>query len=215
MQCSLRLPAIAVIISRKETIMTALRKPEDQMTIAEFLAFTATRPNEERWELIEGIAHMNASPTDWHQRIVLNVCTALDLEAGRINARWDVIPGIGTRVPVSPRSLPQPDVQVLEHGLGATPSSTTSDSIVLFEILSKSNTRTDQAWRKRVYASIPNLQHYVVVSQKAALVTRFDRADGWTSNEAKGLRATVALPALGAGVSLQLADIYKKTAIGA
>jgi len=29
--------------------------PQQQMTIEEFLAFTDTRPDEERWELIEGV----------------------------------------------------------------------------------------------------------------------------------------------------------------
>lgn len=36
--------------------------PEDQMTIEEFLAFTDTRPDEERWELIEGEPVMSPSP---------------------------------------------------------------------------------------------------------------------------------------------------------
>jgi hypothetical protein len=38
--------------------MTARTKlaPEQQLTIEEFLAFTDTRPQEGRWELIEGVA---------------------------------------------------------------------------------------------------------------------------------------------------------------
>ena len=41
--------------------MTARPKlaPEQQMTIEEFLAFTDTRPEEERWELIEGVPVWN------------------------------------------------------------------------------------------------------------------------------------------------------------
>ena len=43
--------------------MTARPKlaPEQQMTIEEFLAFTDTRPEEERWELIEGVPVLNPS----------------------------------------------------------------------------------------------------------------------------------------------------------
>jgi hypothetical protein len=46
--------------------MTAHPKlaPEQQMTIEEFLAFTDTRPEEERWELVEGVAVLNPSPID-------------------------------------------------------------------------------------------------------------------------------------------------------
>ena len=49
--------------------MTARTKlaPEDQLTIEEFLAFTDTRPDGERWELIEGVAIMNPSPVEFHQ----------------------------------------------------------------------------------------------------------------------------------------------------
>jgi hypothetical protein len=39
------------------------------MTIEEFLAFTDTRPQEERWVLIEGVPVMNASPVG-HRQIV-------------------------------------------------------------------------------------------------------------------------------------------------
>jgi Uma2 family endonuclease len=198
--------------------MTALRNrdtidPADGMTIAEFLAFVATRPNEERWELIEGIATMNAAPTDWHQMICSNINNALLERCKADGAMWRPIFGIGTIVPNAPTSLPQPDLQVLERGLGAIPSSTTSDSIVLFEVLSKSNTKLDQAWRKRVYASIPNLQHYVTVSQRSAVVMRFDRADGWVGTEFKGLGAQLLLPALGKGVGLALKDVYWSTSI--
>jgi hypothetical protein len=46
--------------------MTAPPKlaPEQQLTIEEFLAFTDTRPEGERWELIEGVAVLDPSPVD-------------------------------------------------------------------------------------------------------------------------------------------------------
>ena len=59
--------------------MTARPKlaPEQQMTIEEFLAFTDTRPEEERWELIEGVPVLNPSPIDYHQMIVSNIVAYL------------------------------------------------------------------------------------------------------------------------------------------
>ena len=35
-----------------------------QMTVEDFLAFTRSRPDEERWELIEGRPVMQASPSN-------------------------------------------------------------------------------------------------------------------------------------------------------
>jgi Uma2 family endonuclease len=118
--------------------------------------------------------------------------------------------GVGTRVPVSPRSLPQPDVFVKEGA--ATGRPVTDDALVLFEVLSRSNTKTDQAWRRRVYASVPNCQHYVTVSLKAAEVVAYDRASKWHERSVAGLHEQLALPAL--DLAIPLADIYRWTPLG-
>jgi hypothetical protein len=47
--------------------------PEQQMTIAEFLALKASRPDGERWELIEGAAVLSPSPVQIHQMVVTNI----------------------------------------------------------------------------------------------------------------------------------------------
>ena len=182
----------------------------DQMTIAEFLAFTDTRPDGEKWELVEGVAVMNASPTQWHQRIASNVTNALDAAKLASGASWVAVLGVGTRVPISPNSLPQPNVYVQEGEL--TNTHTTDDALLLFEVLSKSNTKADRAWRKRVYASVPNCQHYVTISTKAAEIIRHDRADGWQGQTIAGLDSTLSLPTI--DVTIPLRNIYRWTSIG-
>jgi Uma2 family endonuclease len=189
--------------------MPAKLAEADQMTVEEFLAFRDSRPNGERWELVEGVAIMNAAPTQWHQRVASNIVRALDDIKIETGASWIPILGVGTRVPVSPNSLPQPDVYVQEGELLSSP--TTDDALILFEVLSKSNTKRDQAWRRRVYASVPNCQHYVTLSTKAAEVVRYDRANGWIGTPVKGLGAKLALPAIGAKIPLK--DIYRWTPI--
>jgi Uma2 family endonuclease len=181
--------------------------PEDQLTIEEFLAFTDTRPEGERWELIEGVAVMNPSPVEFHQVIVANIVTYLMLHKQRTGASWLPMPGVGTRVPVSPRSLPQPDVFVKQAE--ATDSPVTEDALVVFEVLSRSNPKADQAWRRKVYASVPNCQHYVTVSLKAVEVDVYDRGTAWKKRTLRSLAEALALPAL--GVSMPLADIYRWT----
>jgi Uma2 family endonuclease len=192
--------------------MTARTKlaPEQQMTIEEFLAFTDTRPDEERWELIEGVAIMNPSPVDYHQLVVANIVTYLMVHKRQSGATWLPMPGVGTRVPISPRSLPQPDVFVKETA--ATGSPMTDDALVLFEVLSRSNTKADQAWRRKVYASVPNCQHYVTVSIKAVEVDAYDRDSSWKRRTVTSLADGLALPAL--GLSIPLADIYRWTPLG-
>jgi len=184
--------------------------PDQQLTIEEFLAFTETRPDEERWELIEGVAVLNPSPVDHHQVVVLNIGTYLMAHKQRTGVTWLPMLGVGTRVPISPRSLPQPDVFVKEGAAIGSP--VTDDALVLFEVLSRSNTRADQAWRRKVYASVPNCQHYVTVSLKAVEVHVCNRSDGWKRSAHTNLADALALPAL--GVSMPLADIYRWTPLG-
>jgi Uma2 family endonuclease len=189
--------------------MPARLAMQDQMTIEEFLAFTEARPDGERWELIEGVAIMGPAPTEWHQRIALNIASALDAAQAASNATWTANLGVGTRVPAAANSLPQPDVFV--KSAAPANSSITDDAIALFEVLSRSNTKADQAWRKRVYASVPNCEHYVTVSTKTAEVTRYDRADGWQGETVTGLDSELSLPALAA--TIPLLTIYRRTPI--
>ena len=194
--------------------MRAKLAPELQMTVEEFLAFTDSRSDEERWELIEGRPVMNPSPTNFHQLITTNVVAALVRLKLENDALWLPLIGIGTRVPASANSLPQPDVLVLERPPGAEPSPVTDDALVLFEVLSESNTKADQAWRRRVYASVPNCRHYVTVSQNEIGVTRYDRSSQWEPATMKRLKEVLALPALGVKIAIPLAEIYRWTPLG-
>jgi hypothetical protein len=182
-------------------------KPEDLMTIEEFLAFTASRPDDERWELIEGRPKMQASATDVHQIITGNIFAILREEKRGRNARWHPLLGIGTRVPVSPRSLPQPDVMVKERS--PTGAYVSDGGLVLFEVMSRSNTKADRRWRLGVYKSVPNCQHYVTVEQTRVHVDCYDRTNGWQLRTIKDVGGALELPAV--GVSMPLAEIYWDT----
>jgi Uma2 family endonuclease len=184
--------------------------PADQMTIEEFLDFTETRPDEERWELIEGVPVLSPSPVDYHQIVVANIIHVLMLHKAKCNAAWLPMPGIGTRVPISPNSLPQPDVFIKEHLPTGLPH--TEDALLLIEVLSRSDTKADQAWRRRVYASVPNCQHDVTVSLKAPEVVAYHRATGWQARKITGIESVLALPML--ELHVPLADIYRYTPFG-
>ena len=178
---------------------------EQYLTPEEFLAMVEERPDGEVWELIEGIAYLNPSPIDWHQQIVSNLIQHLMNVKTARNAVWSVMPGISTRVPASANSLPRPDIFVMEGPL--TGAHTTSDALIMVEVLSRSNRPGNQAWRRHVYASIPNCQHYVTIGMKRADVTRYDRAQQWKGERLQGLDAVLELSAI--ATSLPLRDIYR------
>ena len=189
-------------------MVTAMQDVKHGMTIEQFLEFYDEQPDG-KWELIEGVPTLAASPTDYHQMIVGNLIVALASARDKQGAAWEAMPGVGTRVPISPRSLPEPDLMVKgEPPIGAH---TSSEALVLFEILSQSNRKADREWRHRVYSSVPNCQHYVTVSQSRALVTRHDRASDWKGIEIKGLDGTLDLSALRASIPLTV--IYRGTPV--
>jgi Uma2 family endonuclease len=179
------------------------------LSIEEFLAFTATRPKGERWELVEGQPVLNPSPLRIHQQIAGNIYRALWDAKERLDAQWVPLLGIGMVVPHSRNSLPVPDLHVLEHNAGGEHSHTTEDSLVLFEVLSQSNTRARRAWRRKVYASVPNCQHYLTIATRKVEIRRYDRLNQWEERVLTAADREVALPAL--GVTLSMADIYRHT----
>ncbi len=178
------------------------------MNVEDFLAFTDSRPDEGRWELIDGEPVLNASPTYWHQYIVKNLLLALGRFEIESRRSWSVIPGIGVKV--SDLALPVPDLLVRprDHLAG----SVCDDVVAVFEVLSPSTADRDLRWKRRAYAALPTLSHYVVVAQDRVEVVAYDRDRGFGEHRLEALDASVDLPAL--GIMLPLADIYANTQFG-
>jgi Uma2 family endonuclease len=103
----------------------------DPMTVEEFYAFTERQPDEEKWELIDGEAVLNASPSPLHQWIVRNLIAAIVKREPEQGANWGVLPGIGVRV--SDVDRPEPDVLILPRAGPIDPQRRDrSDVIVTF-----------------------------------------------------------------------------------
>jgi Uma2 family endonuclease len=197
----------------QDTMQERTRHPdpprEARLTPQAFLDMVEERPNGEYWELIEGVAILNAAPTTWHQRIIQNISGVLDAAKEAQGATWMPLLGVSTRVPASPGSLPRPDFFVLEGEMIET--HTTDNALVVFEVLSRSNTKKDRDWRKQVYGSISNCQQYVTISAKKLEVVCHDRASGWAEGRLRRVEDTLELPVI--NVSIPLGNIYKWTPI--
>ena len=181
------------------------------MTVEEYFAFTDTRPDNEKWELIDGEPILQASPSGLHQTIFLNLAYLLGSLERQKQQSWEAIPGIGVRV--SDTSLPEPDVFILPAGtVRRDPSSReTRDVFVVFEILSPSTADRDLRWKRTAYTSLPTLTHYVVIAQDTVDVVVFARDNGFAAWHIRSPGASLELPAL--GISLPLAEIYRDTGL--
>ena len=194
--------------------MTARPKlaPEQQMTIEEFLAFTDTRPEEERWELIEGVPVLNPSPIDYHQMIVPTLWRSLMRSKRRDEQRsWLPLLGVGTRVPVSPHSLPQPDVIVKEAASHRLSGIGRCARAVRGPLEEQHQGRPGLAAAGLCQrAELPALRHRVAQGRSRSSPT-IAPAIGMSA-PSPSLDERLALPAL--DLAIPLADIYRWTPLG-
>lgn len=177
------------------------------MSFGEFVAFLETRPDDEKWELVEGRPILSPSPVYVHQIVVTNLILGLDELLRPLRPRSVVIPGIGVKV--DEFNAPVPDVMI--RPLDSLDGSFCDDMSVAFEVLSPGTARRDRKWKRQVYAALPALQHYVIVSPKAVDVTVFDRADGFAGRRLTDPAGQVELAAH--GVALPLATLYRDTGL--
>jgi Uma2 family endonuclease len=180
------------------------------MTVEDFYAFTDRRPDNEKWELIDGEPVMQASTSSQHQRIVGNLLFGLGQALRASSPSWQAMPGIGLRL--SSIKRPEPDVIVRPkgHPKGDPFARDCDDAVVVFEILSPSTQELDLRWKRGAYTALPALAHYVVVAQDAVEVVVFARSMGFAERR---LRAggTLELPEL--GISLPVSEIYSDTGL--
>jgi Uma2 family endonuclease len=178
------------------------------MTIAEFYEFTDQRPDDEKWELIDGEPILNAAPSRLHQAIVKNVLFALTLRERELSAGWEVLPGLGVRV--SETNRPEPDVIILPRTSASTDlaSRDRSDVLVAFEVLSPSTKDRDLRWKRAAYTGLASVTHYVVIAQDAVEVVVFARDNGFAEKRLRSLSDSVDVP-----ISLPLEEIYRGTGL--
>lgn len=181
------------------------------MLFEEFFAFAERQPDGETWELIDGVPTLSATPIDFHQIILMDLATALMNAKMERNAPWTPLLGITTRVPARPDRAPVPDLMVKADP--ATGAAHSEEALVLFEVLSRSNTRKDRDWRWDSYRQVSGAEHYVTVDQKRLAVVRFDRARDWEPDSINDLTRDLVLPAL--DLAIPLASIYRYTPLGA
>jgi Uma2 family endonuclease len=179
-----------------------VRKAEP-MNVEEFFAFTDSRPDNEKWELIEGEAVLHATPLSPHQVIVGNVISWLHNFRRARRPTWIAIPGIGVRV--SSTSLAEPDVLI--RPTIPRVGRECDDPMVAIEVLSDSTADRDLRWKRKAYARLPSLMYYVIIAQDAVEVLVYARTSYFTEQRIESLAATLDLPAI--QVSLPLADIYQ------
>lgn len=177
------------------------------MDVDEFMAFLETRPDGERWDLIEGVAVMMAPASYAHQRITYNLCSLLnDAFAAK---RFDLFAyfDAGVRSPGVRNFQPQPDVVVVP---GVAGYDLYSERFQLVgEVLSPSNTRGEIALKLRRYREAPNNLYAVVIEPGEFLVEIYAKSRNWEPAILTAADDPIEMPEF--GLTCSVIDLYRGT----
>ncbi|AWB22855.1 Uma2 family endonuclease [Methylobacterium currus] len=151
----------------------ALRRAP-RMRVAEFIEMIRDRPDEERWELLDGEAVLMAPPGERHQQIVSNLISALRPLAAKFGCR--ALPGLGLRNDFVDDYAPIPDVVVRCGPL--LPDGYARDPILIAEVLSPSTMNNDRGRKAAFYQGLQTLRAYLIVYSDEARVELWSRGNG-------------------------------------
>src|SRR5262249_3143184 len=140
--------------TRNMTVNAPARPSSGTMDVDEFMAFLETRPDNERWDLIEGVAVMMAPPSYAHQRIPSNLCPFLNNAFTARRLDLFAYQRAGIRNPGLRNFQPEPDVVVVPGIAGYDLYSERFQLVA--EILSPSNTRQEMELKLRRYREAPD-----------------------------------------------------------
>jgi Uma2 family endonuclease len=188
----------------------AVRQSAPFLSVASFRGWLASRPDEERWELIGGVPMMMTPPNRRHQRIASNLETLLNTALKRHDPGLAAYHDIGLNVVSTVPYDPEPDVAVIREEENPDPRYADRFYLVA-EVLSESDKGIIEG-KRDIYRTHPYCTCILLVRQDAAeIVVDRRTVDGWESHVLQGGDELV-LPEF--GLACHLKEIYRDTPLG-
>ncbi len=127
-------------------------------------------PDDERWEIIDGIAYnMAAAPSTRHQTVSGKIFSRLERQLSGKRCTPFIAP---TDVRLSETDVVQPDILVVCDPSKITPSHIEGAPDVVVEVLSPSTSAKDLREKKRLYQRV-GVAEYLAVAPLGTYVQRF------------------------------------------
>jgi Uma2 family endonuclease len=162
----------------------------------------------QRHEYVNGRIYDMAGSTPQHNRITVNISSALNLQ---LQSRGCQVFSIDVRVRVMETDLyTYPDIAVVCGRLAfdERDANTITNPRVIIEVLSPSTEAYDRGEKFAHYKRLPSLTDYLLVAQDCPRIERYTRQDdsSWLLTAEEKMENRVALDAV--DVSLTLSDVY-------
>jgi Uma2 family endonuclease len=179
-------------------------------SVASFRSWLESRPEKERWELIEGVAMMMAPPNRRHQRIVFNIELLLNTALKHHNPQLAAYHDIGVNIVSIVPYDPEPDVAVIREDENPDPRYADRFYLVA-EILSESDKGTIEN-KLGIYRAQPSCTCILLVRQdRIEIIVEQRTAGGWHV-QALHVADTLVLPEFGLNCAVK--DVYNDTTLG-
>ncbi len=180
------------------------------LSVASFRAWLKSRPDEEHWELIEGVPMMMTPPNRRHQRIASNLEDLLNGALKGHDPTLAAYQSIGLNIASTVPYDPEPDVAVIREDENTDPRYVDRFYLVA-EVLSDSDKAIIDS-KRDIYRAHSSCICIVLVRQDRAEVTVEQRTtDGWRSR-VLGATDDLALPEF--GLACRIKDVYADTPLG-
>src|ERR1700722_1055423 len=179
------------------------------LSVASFRTWLTSRPDEEHWELIEGVPMMMGPPNRRHQRIASNLEALLNAALKRHAPAFAAYQAIGVNIVSTVPYDPEPDVAVIREDENPDPRYADRFYLVA-EVLSESDKGIIES-KRDIYRAHPSCTCILLIRQDRLEITVDRRtADGWRS---QALHAADVLTVAEFGLSCQVGDVYRDTAL--
>jgi Uma2 family endonuclease len=180
------------------------------LSVETFRAWAASRPDEEHWELIDGVPMMMTPPTLDHQRIASNLERLLNDALEHHRPTLAAYQRVGVDLgPMIEHYDPEPDVAIVDANPG--PGVRYSDRFYFAaEVVSDSDRATVDT-KREIYKRHPHCRCVLVIRQDQCHVGVDSRLDsGWQQQLLSHPDDALALPEF--GLQCFVHDLYKGTA---
>jgi len=180
-----------------------------QLTMEQFHAFRDSRPEEEKWELIDGVPMMMPPPTLVHQRIARNLEALLNAHLASAKPEWEADREVGVWLKGDDKFNPEPDVTVIDTAI-AIGQVYVRRFYFVAEVLSESDKKAALAAKLAFYQGHEHNRCVLFVRQDRIGADQHDMQDGrWRHRRLKSPMTPLVFP--GVGTIGRLGDLYKST----